>query len=106
MGAPGYMSPEQVLDGQADERSDIIAFGILSVERGAHRLFHGSRPFGRLPSGASSSHADRVPVFHRGPLTLPDEGQARAVQNQMGGFTGRDRSKRERHPLPPPTGVV
>ena len=71
MGAPGYMSPEQVLGGQADERSDIFAFGILSVERGAHRLFHGSRPFGRLPGGAASSHADRVPRVSPRPTHFP-----------------------------------
>ena len=40
IGAPGYMSPEQLLGGQVDESSDIFAFGILLYE-----LLAGVHPF-------------------------------------------------------------
>ena len=42
VGTPGYMSPEQLLGGEADARSDIFAFGVLLYE-----LFAGVHPFTR-----------------------------------------------------------
>ena len=42
VGTPGYMSPEQLLGGEADARSDIFAFGVLLYE-----LLAGRHPFAR-----------------------------------------------------------
>jgi serine/threonine protein kinase len=42
IGTPAYMAPEQILGGEADERSDIFAFGILLYE-----LLAGVHPFTR-----------------------------------------------------------
>ena len=50
VGTPGYMSPEQLLGSQADERSDIFAFGVLLYE-----LLAGLHPFKR--SSASGTMA-------------------------------------------------
>lgn len=43
VGTPGYMSPEQILGGEADARSDIFAFGVLLYE-----LLGGRHPFTRF----------------------------------------------------------
>ena len=50
IGTPGYMSPEHVLGGQADERSDIFAFGILLYE-----LLAGVHPFSRASQSGTLS---------------------------------------------------
>ncbi len=51
VGTPGYMSPEQLLGSQADERSDIFAFGVLLYE-----LIAGVHPFKRSsPSGTMAA---------------------------------------------------
>ena len=50
IGTPGYMSPEQLLGGQVDERSDIFAFGILVYE-----LLAGVHPFTRSSQSGTMS---------------------------------------------------
>ena len=50
VGTPGYMSPEQLLGGEADERSDIFAFGILLYE-----LLAGVHPFTRSSTSGTMS---------------------------------------------------
>ena len=50
VGTPGYMAPEQLLGGEADERSDIFAFGILLYE-----LLAGVHPFTRTSASGTMS---------------------------------------------------
>ena len=56
MGTPGYMTPEQLLGGQADARSDIFAFGIVLYE-----LLASVHPFKR------ASHSGTVAAILRDP---------------------------------------
>ena len=50
IGTPGYMSPEQLLGGQVDERSDIFGFGILLYE-----MLAGVHPFTRSSQSGTMS---------------------------------------------------
>ena len=56
VGTPGYMAPEQLLGSDADQRSDIFAFGILLYE-----LLAGIHPFRR------SSHSGTMAAILREP---------------------------------------
>ena len=56
VGTPGYMAPEQLLGSDADERSDIFAFGVLLYE-----LLAGMHPFRR------SSHSGTMAAVLREP---------------------------------------
>src|SRR5262249_22007757 len=51
LGTLGYMSPEQLMGEEADERSDIFAVGVLVVEAlTGQRPFHGKTHTGLLKS--------------------------------------------------------
>ena len=56
VGTPGYMSPEQLLGSDADERSDIFAFGILLYE-----LLAGVHPFKRSSNSGTMAAVLREP---------------------------------------------
>ena len=65
VGTPGYMSPEQLLGGEADARSDIFAFGVLLYE-----LFAGVHPFTRSNPNTTMAAVLRetpVPIAQHAP---------------------------------------
>ena len=69
VGTPGYMAPEQLLGSDADERSDIFAFGVLFYE-----LLAGVHPFRRSShSGtlAAVLHEPHAPVGQYAKDTRP-----------------------------------
>ena len=58
VGTPGYMSPEQLLGGEADARSDIFAFGVLLYE-----LLAAVHPFTRSsPANTMTAVLRETPV--------------------------------------------
>ena len=58
VGTPGYMAPEQLLGSDADQRSDIFAFGILLYE-----LLAGVHPFSRSShSGTMTAILQETPA--------------------------------------------
>jgi serine/threonine protein kinase len=62
MGTFGYMSPEQLLGEEADERSDIFALGVMVVE-----ALTGRRPF------EGRTHAELLTAILQKPFHLPGE---------------------------------
>lgn len=69
-GTPSYMSPEQALGKQLDERTDIFSFGVLLYE-----MLTGSRAFERenkLSTAAAVLHEDPAPVRELAPKTPPE----------------------------------
>ena len=81
MGSPGYLAPEIIEGGKADERSDIFSFGVVLYE-----MLCGARPFG--PDSPTDSlvtvlyrivHEEPVPPAERVP-SLPPELDAVLMQ--------------------------
>jgi serine/threonine protein kinase len=69
LGTPGYMAPEQLGGGQADPRSDVFAFGVLSWE-----LATGEHPFGTDPGSVLARMTELMegrPTSLSRPLPLP-----------------------------------
>jgi Tol biopolymer transport system component/predicted Ser/Thr protein kinase len=60
LGTPAYMSPEQLQDGKADERSDIWALGVVLYEMLS----------GRLPFKNQSGHGLAYQIVHQEPEPL------------------------------------
>jgi serine/threonine-protein kinase len=60
LGTPNYMSPEQVMGGRADFRSDVFSAGAVFYE-----LLSGRKPF-----DADSVHAVLFQVVHKEPVSL------------------------------------
>ena len=59
VGTLGYMSPEQFTGGEVDERSDIFALGVMTVE-----ALSGCRPFrGRTPGELLQSLLNDPPLL-------------------------------------------
>ena len=62
IGTPEYMSPEQIMGGQVDGRSDIYALGAM-----VYRTFSGRPPFAGSPLSILHQHVHETPP----PLTNP-----------------------------------
>src|SRR5581483_11851490 len=61
LGSPEYMSPEQALGQELDERSDVYSFAVLLYE-----MFTGSPPFeGETPTRTILAHASENPPSPR-----------------------------------------
>jgi serine/threonine-protein kinase len=87
IGTPAYMSPEQLVGGDVDARSDIYALGLMLYE-----LSTGKLPFGDDPNGALQRLASAAiprPIAPRPLPALPDD----AVQAILGALVV-DRDKR------------
>ena len=62
IGTPAYMAPEQILGGEADERSDVFSFGVVLYE-----LLGGSHPFRK------ETTSDTLAAIVRDPPTPPGD---------------------------------
>jgi len=66
VGTPDYMSPEQALGEELDERSDLFSFGIVIYE-----ALTGSHPFRRANSGSTLSAIVREPPAIESHASVP-----------------------------------
>ena len=75
LGTPRYMSPEQILGGEVDARSDIFAFGLLVYE-----LLAGAHPFHHVSSSDTMAAIIRDPAT---PLARYRGGLPASVQETL-----------------------
>ncbi len=86
LGTPRYMSPEQILGGEADARSDIFAFGLLVYE-----LLAGAHPFHHSSSSDTMAAILRDPPS---PLAHYRRGLPAAVQETLDRLLAKDPGRR------------
>jgi non-specific serine/threonine protein kinase len=85
VGTPGYMSPEQVLGQEVDERTDVFALGCVLYE-----CLTGQRVF----SGDSALEVMRATLTHAPNLERLPENTPREVRALVGRSLERDRERR------------
>ena len=86
VGTPGYMSPEQVLAGEQDERTDVFAFGCVLYEALSGRRAFPGRDVWEIMAKVLNDTPDRAALPERLPprvRTLLDRCLARAAPERL-----------------------
>jgi len=84
VGTYAYMSPEQLVGGELDERSDLFSIGVMVVE-----VITGARPF------QSRTTAEMLHAILQQPVRLEREGEAvRTLERVLGKSLAYDRANR------------
>lgn len=94
MGTLGYMSPEQILGGDIDQRTDIFAVGVMIVKAlGGRRPFEGGTP--AEISRAVLRDEVHVPQATGDAAALDQVVQGCLAKNASGRFTSAEALRRE-----------